>query len=91
MADRTGHLTHRDPEAGQPLGVQNDLVLPLEPADGRDLSEAGHRVQHRPDGKVLGLPKLRQIESAGRILEDVLKDPSDAGGLGPEDGCGVRG
>ena len=33
-------------------------------------SDAGHRVQHRPDGKVLELPELRQIESAGRILEE---------------------
>ena len=67
---------------GQELvGVDLHLVLFDEPADAGHLGDAGHRRQFVAQVPVLEAPELLEVQLAAGILEDVLVDPTHAGGI----------
>ena len=79
MAD--GHAVGREP-----LGVDDDLVLLLEAADGGDLGDALDGLELGLEVEVLRAPKLGQVVGPRRVAERVGVDPADAGRVRPERG-----
>ena len=90
VADRPRDVAEREPEDREPFGVEDDLVLPLEAAQRRDLGDPGHRLQRGADREVLQLSYLRQVERSRRVFEDILEHPADPGRVGSEDRRHVR-
>ena len=74
---------------GQAVGVEQDLVLALEASQRCHLGDPRNRLQGRTYREVLQLAQLSEIELPGRVLQDVLVDPADAGGVGTEHRGGV--
>ena len=56
----------RDAALAQQRRKQLDLVLLLEPADRRDLGDAGRRLQRRLDLALVQQPQLAQVARAAR-------------------------
>ena len=63
VAHGSRDVGQREPEADQPVGVDDDLVLALESAERGDLRHAGHRLQRRADGEVLQARAARRDPS----------------------------
>ena len=84
IAHRSGDVGQRESEPHQPIGVDDDLILTFESAEGRHFGHPRDRLQRRPYGEVLQRPQLGEIHLAGRILQDVLVDPSQAAGVRTE-------
>ena len=78
VADRPRDIRHRQPEAHQPIRIDDDLVLPFEAADRRDFRHAGDRLERRADGEILQGAQLGKIHPAGAVFQYVLIDPAHA-------------
>ncbi len=74
----------RDVVGGEPVGVDGDLVLLDEAADGGHLGDAGHRLQGVAQRPVLVGAELVERVAAATVDERVLEDPADPGGVRPE-------
>ena len=72
------------PRASQLVGVEKDLVLLAEAADGGDLGDSGHAFERVAQIPVLQAAQLLEIERAALVDERVLEHPADAGGVGAE-------
>ena len=84
VANRSRDIGQREPEAHEPIGVDDDLILAFESAERRDLRHTGDGLQRRPDGEVLQRPELGEIHRSGAVLQDVLVDPSQTARVGTE-------
>ena len=82
--DDADDLPEGDTALAQERRKQLDLILLLEPADGRDLGDARRRLQRRLDLALVEQPQLAQIARTLVIDERVLEDPAHAAGVGPD-------
>ena len=82
-----GHVRDRQAIGAQPVRLDRDLVLLDEPAEGRDLRHAGHRLQPVAQVPVLERAQVGRGMPSRRVDQRVLVDPADAGGIGPELGA----
>ena len=81
---RPCNVGDREPEAHESVRVDHDLVLPFESAERRHLGHPGHGLKGGAYGEILQRPEFREIEATGGIGQDVLVDPSDTAGIGPQ-------
>ena len=72
-----GDLRDGDVAGLRALGIDLDLVLLLEPADARDLGDAGHALQPVAQRPVLERSQLLEVVLARTIDQRVLVDPAD--------------
>ena len=79
-----GHLVDGDAVGLEAVGIEVDLVLLAEAADGRHLGDAGHGLEMVPQIPVLERPELGQVVVPGLVDQRVLVDPAQGGGVGPE-------
>ena len=73
----------------EPVRIDIHLVLLAESADGRDFRHAGHGLQVIAQIPVLQRPQVRQAVLARLVLQHVLVDPAEAGGVRPQFGLGT--
>src|SRR6185295_20308442 len=66
---RVGDALNREAVGPQTAGVDIDLILPDEPADRRDLGDAGDALQRVPEVPVLNRAEVREAVRAGAIGE----------------------
>ncbi len=91
LADRGDHLVERQVVRGEPGGIDRDLVLLDEPADGRHFGHAGNGLQRVAHGPVLVGSELVRVVRARAIHQRVLEHPADAGRVGAEFGLDALG
>ena len=84
VADRPRDVRHRQPEAHQPIRIDDDLVLPLEAAERRDFRHTGDRLERRADREILQGAQFGEIHPSGAVFQHVLIDPAHATRIGPE-------
>ena len=83
-ANRVDDVARRHLNAASRVGIEIDLVLLHEAADGGDLRDARHARQPSPQIPVLEAAQIRERVPAGLVHERVLEHPADAGGVGPD-------
>ena len=91
VADAVDHGRGRDAIREQLVGVEVDLVLPHEAADGRDFGHAGHGFELIAQIPVLKRAQVGEAVRVGAINDGVLVHPSRAGGIGADGRMHVRG
>ncbi len=84
--DRFDHLVQRELVGGEPVGVDRDLVLLDEAADGGDLRHARQRLDGVAQRPVLVGAQLIERVGARLVDERVLEHPPHAGGVRSEFG-----
>src|SRR5690606_19242065 len=84
LPERHPDVADGDAEGGELLGVDDDLVLLLEPADGRHLAHAAYGLELVLEVEVLDAPELREVVGAGGVAERILVDPADARRVRPQ-------
>ena len=72
------HAVQRQAALAQQRRKQLDLILLLESADRRDLSDASSRLQRRLDVALVQQAKLAQVADALPVEQRILKDPAHA-------------
>ena len=82
--DRLHHPADGDVVELQPVGVEIDLVLLAETADGRHFGHPRHRLEVVAQVPVLVGAELGQALLSGRIDEHVLEHPAQARGIGSQ-------
>ena len=86
------HVADGDAVGREPLGVDDDLVLLLEAADGGDLGDALDGLELGLEVEVLGAPELRQVVACPVVSRRRVRvDPADARRVRPERGVGALG
>ena len=84
IADRARDVGERQAVADEPIGVDDNLVLPLEATERGDLGHAGHGLQRRPHREVLQRAQLGEVHLSAAVFQHVLIDPAQPAGIGPE-------
>jgi hypothetical protein len=79
IAHRIYHLALRDTVGTQPVGIEHDLILLDDAADGRDLGHIGDRLELVFEEPVLQCAQLRQVVPPAAVHQRILIDPTDAG------------
>ena len=83
-ADGIHHPIQRDAVEPQPVRVDADLILAAEATDRRDLGDAGYGSEVSSQVLILDRAEVGERLRSALVHEDVLVDPSQARGVGPE-------
>jgi hypothetical protein len=62
VADRPRNVRHRQPEAHQPIRIDDDLVLSLEAAKRRDFRDTGDGLERRADHEILQRAQFGEVK-----------------------------
>ena len=84
-ADFVNDRRERNAVSAKLVGVEIDLVLPNEPADGRDFGHAGNGFELVAQIPVLKAAQVRQAVLMAVIHEGVFVNPSRAGRVRADD------
>ncbi len=84
VAHRVDDLGGGDAVALEAIGIEVDLVLACESADGGDVGDTGHGLQMVAQIPILIGAQFGEAVLAGGVDEGVLVDPAEAGGVGAE-------